>query len=266
MSRSLALAVLLAFTACRDHARAPLAPPGPHGLRPEPAHPPDTCGAVVERRGASSGDDILLPTLLRASGWLDAYQHLYAGGDPKGEPAPTTEIEARRSFCERHGSDRCIGDGPWTLSRYLNSALGDLEDHVFPEAGGALLVFHAGMVQRTTEVTTMNQLSCVTEETLDVRREPTVLHVAIHTDQRILAAENDPGSSCAPPQVELEDVIYDLATCRELLRVTRAGGSGAAVVRVVGRAAEISAGTCHATTTLDGAGTPVRRGIVPRGQ
>ncbi|WP_441287749.1 hypothetical protein ACSRUE_37400 [Sorangium sp. KYC3313] len=56
------------------------------------------------------------------------------------------------------------------------------------------------------------------------------------------------------------DLLYDAKTGRELVRLSRAGGRGAARVKLAGRMVEVAAGTCTTTVPLDvpaaGAGRP----------
>jgi hypothetical protein len=256
---SIALLAPAALLGCRSPAAAPVsrpvtvlvpsAEPAPAGEVGGKLAPRDTCGASVEHGLRGTQDELFSLRVVRASGWLDAYRRLYGRGDPKADPPPAGEDEARSSLCVRHDVDRCTGAGPWVLTRFLNSAYMELEDHVFPEPGGGLLVLHT-IVARTTEITMMNNLRCVTEQTLDVRREPGVVQLSIHSDWADDGAVVEPSKPCPPPRQELEDVLFDAASGRPLLRVVRPAGAGAAQVRVQGRTAEISAGTCRVTVPI----------------
>ncbi|WP_437835604.1 tetratricopeptide repeat protein [Sorangium sp. So ce1153] len=226
------------------------------------AGPGMPCGVLVERREAPSRDDFLAPRLVVARGWLDAYEQLYRDNDPKVEQKePATEAEAQRSLCERHGTDRCTDPSPWLLTRYLNSIQGELEDHVLSRPDGSLLVFHAGMVLRTTDLTTMNRIVCIPEERLEVRFEPDVVHVTVEAERRAWKSEDEAAAAaCDPGRIETEDLFYDAKTGRELVRLSRAGGRDAARVKLAGRTVEVAAGTCTTTVPLDvraaGAGRP----------
>ena len=210
-----------------------------------------TCGAVVERRADTDKPDLLQPRLLLAQSWLDAYQQLYSGNDPKAEPEPEDEASAKLSLCVRLGIDRCESPAPWALSRYLNSALGELEDRIFPEANGKLLVYHAGMVERRTDVTDLNQLSCVTEQTFTVQRLPGLLQVSISTERHEWQDQGTPPEHCTSGPGELEDVIYDTSTYRELARVTRSNEKAAPTLTIAQRNLELSAGSCHVSIPLN---------------
>ncbi|WP_437307903.1 tetratricopeptide repeat protein [Sorangium sp. So ce388] len=227
------------------------------------AGPGMPCGVLVERREAPSRDDFLAPRLVVARGWLDAYEQLYRDNDPKVEQKePATEAEAQRSLCERHGADRCTGPSPWLLTRYLNSIQGELEDHVLSRPDGSLLVFHAGMVLRTTDLTTMNRIVCIPEERLEVRFEPDVVHVTVEAELRAWKSEDEAAAAaCDPGRLETEDLFYDAKTGRELVRLSRAGGRDTARVKRAGRTVEVAAGSCTTTVPLDvraaaGAGRP----------
>ncbi|WP_437653415.1 tetratricopeptide repeat protein [Sorangium sp. So ce1182] len=226
------------------------------------AGPGMPCGVLVERREAPSRDDFLAPRLAVARGWLHAYEQLYRGNDPKVEQKePATEAEAQRSLCERHGTDRCTGPSPWLLTRYLNSIQGEIEDHVLSRPDGSLLVFHAGMVLRTTALTTMNRIVCIPEERIEVRFEPDVVHVTVEAELRAWkSADEAAADACDPGRIETEDLLYDAKTGRELVRLSRAGGRDAARVKLAGRTVEVAAGTCTTTVPLDvpaaGAGRP----------
>lgn len=212
------------------------------------------CGVAIEHRRRATGD-VLSPRLVLATGWLDVYRQLYGGGrDPRPGREPATDAEAKRSLCERDGADRCAGHPPWVLTRHVNSALGELEDHVFAEPDGSLFVYHAGFVQRRTEATSSSRLSCVPEQRLTVRLGLDVLHVATETELRAWKGPDDPApQACDPGQTWVEDVFYTLGTGEELVRLGRVERPGSATVKLVGRKVEIQAKGCAKSVLLDSA-------------
>jgi hypothetical protein len=145
--------------------------------------------------------------------------------------------------------ERCDAESPWVLSRYLNSAFGELEDHVFVEPDETLLIFHA-QVQRWTDVTGLNQFTCITSQQVEVTRPEGLVQVSVSTSHQDWSPDNPHAEDCPPARLEIEDIFYDARTTKELLRITRPGGAGAAEVALDGNVVSISAGTCHAEVVL----------------
>lgn len=262
-------AALFAWTGCGSpgaHATAPSpkAPPNASSTTPDtapnPSAPPaasnaappdpatwEACGAVLQRGLPYVSDPVLATRVVRAPNWLELYRALYGEWD-----LPASEAAARGALCTRFGMDRCTGPGPWVLTRFVNSAFVELEDHVFPEPGGPLLAFHT-VVARTTEYTTANELHCVTEQTLDVRLEGRVIHESRRTREPAEGTQaGDLPKDCRRKQDQLDDDLFDAQTGAALLHVARPDGTGAARVRLLAdRVAEIAAGSCRVTVPLD---------------
>jgi len=204
------------------------------------------CGASRVRNPPSEDDW----RVVRAKNWIDAYQTLYGDGrDTKVGDPPQTNEQARTSFCVRKEMDRCDGQGPWVLTRNLNSAFGEIEDHVFVEPDQTLLIYHA-QVKRWTDVSGLNQIRCVTSQDLQVTRPEGLVRVTVNTRYQEDGSQLDPHApDCPPGRLEIEDRFYDSRTTKELLRITR-GGARAAAVALDGDVVRISAGNCNAEVSL----------------
>ncbi|MFO0556254.1 MAG: hypothetical protein U0271_48200 [Polyangiaceae bacterium] len=203
--------------------------------------PLDACGAVVRREQPSVSDPVLATRVVSADNWLELHRVLY--GDAL---SPTNEADARTSLCVRGDVGRCVGDGPWVLSRNLESAYMELEDHVFPIEGGRLLAFHT-VVARTNPYTLANDILCVTEQTLEVRLEHGIVHVSRRTQELDENAEPPAFNKPCPRKPEqLEDSVFDARTGRLFLQVSRPGGPDAPRVSVLDEdSAEVRGGACR---------------------
>ena len=193
-----------------------------------------TCKLLVEPLVTHEEDDFE-PRILVAPGWLTAFVALYGKHDPKASVPPTTEDAARVELCLRRGVDRCEGPSPWTLSRYLNSAYGELEDRVYSEPDGKLLVYHAGMVERTTDATMLNRMACVPQMELAVSRRGSYLHVARKRTSYREQKPTEPTIStheqlCGPAATAYEDDFYDTTARAPLFRV-KPPAAGERIVR-----------------------------------
>jgi len=204
------------------------------------------CRASLVRNPPSEDDW----RVVRAKNWIDAYQTLYGDGrDTKVGDPPQTNEQARTSFCVRKEMERCDGQSPWVLTRYLNSAFGELEDHVFVEPDQSLLIYHA-QVKRWTDVSGLNQISCITSQNLKVTRPEGLVRVTVSTRYQEDGAQVDRNApDCPPGRLEIEDRFYDSRTTKELLRITR-GGARAAEVTLDGEVVRISAGSCNTEVSL----------------
>ena len=216
----------------------PVAPPQPA----QPFGETSTCKLRIEPL-VTDVDDNLLPRVIVAAGWLSAFRTLYGKHDPKAAAVPRTDAEARAELCVRKDVDRCTGPPPWTLSRYLNSVFGELEDHVV-ESDGALLVYHAGMVERPTDVTMLNRIACIPEVELVVSRHGRYLHVVRKRTRYHEEKSADPTVAtharlCGPATTEREDDVYDATTGVPLLRVRPPASSERVARRSAGTAMAI---------------------------